>query len=54
MNLKCELDSSNSDESFEMSDYKMVSSKQQSTVKYSNSKSASSDESLTDMIKKRR
>ncbi|CAD8065414.1 unnamed protein product [Paramecium sonneborni] len=54
MNLNNKHERFSSDDSVDMSDYKIESSKKQSTIKYSNSKSSSSDESLTDMIKKKR
>ncbi|CAD8045292.1 unnamed protein product [Paramecium primaurelia] len=54
MNLNRKHEGFSSDDSVDMSDYKIESSNKQSTIRYSNSKSSSSDESLTDMIKKKR
>lgn len=54
MNLNKKHEGFSSDDSVDMSDYKIESSNKQSTIRYSNSKSSSSDESLTDMIKKKR
>ncbi|CAD8153724.1 unnamed protein product [Paramecium octaurelia] len=54
MNLNSKHEGFSSDDSVDMSDYKIESSNKKSTIRYSNSKSSSSDESLTDMIKKKR